>query len=266
MRSPIINVMVKAATKAARRLRRDFGEVENLQVSKKGPADFVSRADIKAEEIIREELEAARPGFSFLMEESAKGQTAPGKEPTWIVDPLDGTANFLHGLPHFAISIGLSEGGEITAGVVYDPSKEELYFAERGKGAFLNDRRLRVSGRKRLDECLVATGIPWKGLRDHKLFLAELEAAMAETAGIRRWGVASLDLAYVASGRYDGFWERDLAAWDWAAGILLVREAGGYVSQLDGRAFKLDGPSVLAANPHLHRELQKLIGKVKASA
>lgn len=266
MRSPLINVMVKAATKAARRLRRDFGEVENLQVSRKGPADFVSQADLKAEEIIRQELSVARPEFAFLMEESAGGVTKPGDEPTWVVDPLDGTANFLHGLPHFAVSLALAERGEVTAGVVYDPIKEELFVAERGKGAYLNDRRLRVSGRQHLDESLVATGIPFKGVRDHGLFLAELEAVMAETAGVRRWGVASLDLAYVAAGRFDGYWERDLSAWDWAAGVLIVREAGGYVSQMDGRTFSLDGPSILAANPHLHRDLQKLIGRKKSRA
>jgi len=257
-RSAIINVMVRAADKAARGLRRDFGEVEQLQVSLKGPSDFVSTADHMAERTIRAELRRARPAFGFLMEESG---AAAGSDPhhRWIVDPLDGTTNFLHGLPHFAISIALERDGDICAGVILDPVKDELFWAEKGAGAFLNDRRLRVSGRARLDQALIATGIPFRGHGAHAQFLRELDAVMSATAGVRRMGAAALDLAYVAAGRYDGFWESDLSPWDVAAGILLVREAGGYVSEIDGGGAMLASGSVLAANDRLHRPLGELL-------
>lgn len=258
-RSANINVMVRAADKAARQLRRDFGEVENLQVSRKGPADFVSAADLRAEKILREELSRARPDYGFLMEESGRSGGADEQEHRWIVDPLDGTTNFLHGLPHFAISIALEQRGELVAGVIYDPIKDETFHAERGAGAFLNDRRVRVSSRRNLPDALIATGTPYKGHGDHAQFLVEVEAVMAEVAGIRRWGAAALDLAYVAAGRYDGFWERDLSSWDVAAGIVLVREAGGYVSQVDGRGIRHDSPSILAANDTLHGPLQRIL-------
>ena len=258
-RSALINVMTRAADKAARRLKRDFGEVENLQVSKKGPADFVSAADLRADQILREELGRARPGYGFLMEESGETRGDDRNERRWVVDPLDGTSNFLHGLPHFAISIALEERGEIVAGVIYDPLKDEMFTAERGTGAFLNNRRLRVSSRTRLDEALIATGVPYKGHGDAPTFLAEANAIMGETAGIRRWGTASLDLAYVAAGRLDGYWERDLSPWDIAAGIILVREAGGFVTEIDARPIRADSPSILAANDSLHQVLVKLL-------
>ena len=260
-RSPLINVMTKAAFKAARGLKRDFGEVENLQVSRKGPADFVSAADLNAEKALREELARARPDFGFLMEESGASE---GRDPRrrWVVDPLDGTTNFLHGLPHWAISIAVEENNAIIAALVYDPIKDELFTAERGQGCFLNDRRLRVSSRRNLADAIFATGIPFKGLDGHEGFLAELKGVMAISAGVRRWGTASLDLAYVAAGRYDGFWERGLHPWDFAAGILLVREAGGMVSELNGKDIRLDSPSILASNNALHSDLQRiLIGK-----
>ena len=260
-RSPLINVMTKAAFKAARGLKRDFGEVENLQVSRKGPADFVSAADLNAEKTLREELARARPDFGFLMEESGASE---GRDPRrrWVVDPLDGTTNFLHGLPHWAISIAVEENNAIIAALVYDPIKDELFTAERGQGCFLNDRRLRVSSRRNLADAIFATGIPFKGLDGHDGFLAELKGVMAVSAGVRRWGTASLDLAYVAAGRYDGFWERGLHPWDFAAGILLVREAGGMVSELNGKDIRLDSPSILASNNALHSDLQRiLIGK-----
>ncbi|MGH6960557.1 MAG: inositol monophosphatase family protein [Dongiaceae bacterium] len=260
-RSAIINVMARAADKAARGLRRDFGEVEQLQVSMKGPGDFVSTADLKAERTLREELNKARPGFAFLMEESG---ATPGSDPShrWLVDPLDGTTNFLHGIPHFAISIGLEREGELIAGVVYDPIKEELFWAERGMGAYLNDRRLRVSSRRKLDQALLATGMPARhgveaGARG--VFVAQVDAALAATAGVRRLGSAALDLAYVAAGRYEGFWENHLSAWDIAAGIVLVREAGGYVSDLDGRDDLLTTGNTLAANDHLHKSIGRLL-------
>lgn len=259
LKSPLITVMTRAAVKASRHLKRDFGEVENLQVSRKGPADFVSTADFKAEKILREELERARPDYGFLMEESGATAGRNGQQRRWIVDPLDGTSNFLHGLPHFAISLALEERGEILAAVVLDPIKDELYTAEKGQGAFLNDRRIRVSGRRRMDDGLFATGIPFKGVPNHQRFLSELERVMAVSAGIRRWGTASLDLAYVAAGRYEGFWERGLKAWDIAAGMLLVREAGGHVTEIGGRAMTLESQSILVANPNLHRDLDKLL-------
>jgi myo-inositol-1(or 4)-monophosphatase len=258
-RSAVINVMAKAADKAARSLKRDFGEVSQLQVSLKGPGDFVSNADHKSERTIREELQKARPTFSFLMEESG---AIPGSDPdhVWIVDPLDGTTNFLHGLPHFAISIALQHKGEIIAGLVFDPLKDETFWAEKGGGAFCNDRRMRVSGRKQLAESLLFTGIPFIGHGDRPRFVRQLDAAMRETAGVRRLGSASLDLAYVAAGRSEGYWEEELSSWDIAAGILLVKEAGGYVSDLKGGQTMLQSGSVLATNGTLHAPLQALIG------
>ena len=260
-RSATINVMIKAADKAARGLKRDFGEVANLQVSRKGPADFVSAADLRAEQVLREQLRRARPDYGLLMEESGASPGAAESGRRWIVDPLDGTSNFLHGLPHFAISIALEEAGELLAAVIYDPVKDDMFWAERGVGAYLNDRRMRVSSRSRMDSALIATGIPYKGHGEHTAFQAELALVMAETAGVRRWGAAALDLAYVAAGRYDGFWERGLSPWDIAAGLLLVREAGGYVSAIEGGPVSLDGASILAANDKLHGPLVKLLGQ-----
>ncbi len=265
-RSALINVMMRAADKAARKLKRDFGEVENLQVSKKGPADFVSAADLRAEQTLGAELARARPGYGFVMEESGAQGGCGETGRRWIVDPLDGTTNFLHGLPHFAISIALQEGDELLAGVIYDPIKDEMFCAERGAGAYLNNRRIRVSSRTRLSEALIATGTPFKGHGDAAAFLAEADTVMVETAGIRRWGTASLDLAYVAAGRFDGYWERDLSPWDIAAGIVLVREAGGFVTQIDARAIRADSPSILAGNDALHPALAKLLSSARTTA
>jgi myo-inositol-1(or 4)-monophosphatase len=263
LRSPHINVMMRAAEKAARVLRRDFGEVEQLQVSRKGPADFVSAADLRADQILREELQKARPGYGMVSEEQDEDVPGDGIH-RWVVDPLDGTTNFLHGIPHWAISIGLVREEEAVAGVVYDPVKDELYWAEKGQGAWLNDRRLRVSGRRRLDEALLATGLAFKGRDKGESSLAELDRAMSETAGVRRFGSAALDLAYVAAGRYEGFWERNLGPWDVAAGIVLVREAGGFVSEIEGAGRPESGRSVLAANDLLHRPLQRLLAGGRA--
>jgi myo-inositol-1(or 4)-monophosphatase len=253
--------MAKAADKAARALKRDFGEVGQLQVSLKGPGDFVTNADLKSERTLKEELSKARPNFGFLMEESG---ATPGSDPDhrWIVDPLDGTTNFLHGLPHFAISIGLEHKGEIIAGLVYDPAKDETFWAEKGQGAFCNDRRMRVSGRKHLPESLLATGIPFIGHGDQPRFGRQMAAAMRETAGVRRMGAAALDLAYVAAGRYEGYWEEDLSPWDMAAGIILVKESGGYISDLRGGQTMLQSGSLLASNGSLHAPLQALLGNV----
>ena len=270
-RSALINVMHKAATAASRNMLRDFGEVENLQVSRKGPADFVSRVDTKAERIIKAELQKARPDWGFEMEESGITAGADPDSPSWIVDPLDGTTNFLHGIPHFAISIAVREKGKITAALVFDPLRHEYFFAEAGSGAYAsgayaNDRRLRVSGRRYLAEAVFATGIPFVGrgtADDHALFSRELQNIMGVSAGVRRFGSAALDLAYVAAGRFDGFWERGLKNWDIAAGILLVREAGGFVSDFASRDRVMLNGDVVAANPSLHAELLKQLAKAR---
>ncbi len=259
-RSALVNVMIAAAQKASRRLVRDFGEIENLQVSKKGPADFVSNADRKAEDTIRRELSKARPAYGFLMEE---GGVIDGADTSnrWIIDPLDGTTNFLHGIPHFAISIALERDSEPFAGVIYSPVHDEMFWAEKGSGAFLNGRRLRVSGRRQFEDCLFATGIPFKGRPHHALYLRQLAAVMKVSAGARRMGAAALDLAHVAAGRYDGFWETDLQSWDMAAGVVLMREAGGYVSEISGRRLTAASQEILAANDHQHPMMVKLLGQ-----
>lgn len=256
--SPAINVMVAAARKAARGLVRDFGEVENLQVSKKGPADFVSAADTRAEQVLRAELSRARPDYGFLMEE-AGALAGKDERHRWLVDPLDGTLNFLHGLPHFAISIALERDGEVVSALIYDPLRDEMFVAEKGAGAFVNDRRLRVSARTRLIDSVMATGIPFAGRRRHRAWLEMLDAVVNSVAGVRRFGSAALDLAYVAAGRYEGFWETGLSPWDIAAGVLIVREAGGYVSEVEGGHKMMESGSVLAANDHLHLPLGKVL-------
>ncbi len=262
--SGLITVMQRAARKAAPRIRRDFGEVEQLQVSRKGPADFVSMADKRAEQTVMEELRHARPDWGFYMEEGGTIAGDPSK-PRWIVDPIDGTSNFLHGIPHFAIAIAVQEPklgggwGEVTQGLVYQPLTDESFWAEKGRGSWLNERRLRVSSRRNLDDALIATGIPYKAHGDLERFQRILESVAPEVAGIRRFGSAALDLAWVAAGRYDGFWEEDLQLWDIAAGILLVREAGGFVSDFRGSEAGLAKGQVLAANDQLHSRLHKLV-------
>jgi len=271
-KSPLINVMERAARKAGRGLLRDFGEVEQLQVSTKGPGDFVSNADHKAERVLYEELLRVRPDFGFLMEESGE---KPGKSDAyrWIVDPLDGTTNFLHGIPHFCISIGVEArsvlGGkltrEIVAGIVYDPVHDQTYWAEKGMGAFLNDRRIRVSGRVDLATSVIASGLPTLERADHDEHVAQTRAFMDKVAGLRRFGSAALDLAWVAAGRYDGFWELALSPWDIAAGIILVREAGGTVTELDGGTEMMVSGSVLASNSRMHTQLQDILRKCSAN-
>jgi myo-inositol-1(or 4)-monophosphatase len=256
--SALLNVMVSAARKAARSLKRDFGEVEKLQVSLKGPANFVTAADQRAEDILRTELTRARPGYGFLGEEGGRHEGTDSTH-TWIVDPLDGTTNFLHGLPQFAISIGLDRSGSIVAGVIYNPITDELFTAERGKGAFLNDHRLRVAARSRLNEAVVACGLPHYGRGQLELGRAELAAVQEKVAGLRRFGSAALDLAYVAAGRFDIYWERNLSPWDMAAGVLMVREAGGYVTDIDGHDAMLVKGHIAAGNEALHRELLALL-------
>jgi myo-inositol-1(or 4)-monophosphatase len=249
--SALIKVMTDAARKAGRALARDFGEVAELQVSKKGAADYVSAADLKAEQTLMEELLKGRPGYGFLGEERGMIE-GTDKTHTWIVDPLDGTTNFLHAMPHFAINIALRREGTIVAGVTYNPATSDLFWAERGRGAFLNDRRLRVAARTRFEEAVFATGIPFMGHGQHARFLKELHQISQRVSGVRRFGAAALDLAWVAAGRFDGFWERDLSPWDMAAGLLLVTEAGGRVTDADGGEDPLATGSVCAANSDLH--------------
>jgi myo-inositol-1(or 4)-monophosphatase len=259
VRSAVINVMASAALKAARGLLRDFGEVEQLQVSVKGPGDFVTQADLKAERTLRAELSRARPGFGLLMEESG---SSAGSDPRhrWIVDPLDGTTNFLHGIPMFCISIGLERDGEIVAGVIYEPVRDEMFWAEKGLGAYVNDRRLRVSARRNLAESVIATGIPSiRAKIEHAIYLKALTPIMRAAVGIRRCGAAALDLAYLAAGRYDGYWEWGLSPWDIAAGTVIVREAGGYVTDLNGGDGSMESGNVLAGNPHIHPLLAALL-------
>lgn len=262
--SGLITVMERAARKAAPRLRRDFNEVQLLQVSRKGPADFVSMADRQSEQTLYEELKKARPDWGFLLEEGGEIKGDPDK-PRWIVDPLDGTSNFLHGLPHFAISIavedprGASGKPEITHGLIYQPLTDESFWAEKGRGAWLQDRRLRVSARRDLPDALIATGIPFLGHGDFRPWSAIFAAIAPEVAGIRRFGSAALDLAWVAAGRYDGYWESDLKPWDVAAGMLLVREAGGFVTDYRGGDRAMERSEFLAANDALHSKLHKLV-------
>jgi myo-inositol-1(or 4)-monophosphatase len=256
--SALLNVMIAAARKAARALKRDFGEVEKLQVSMKGPANFVTAADRRAEETLFAELSKARPGYGFLGEEGGLREGAD-KTHTWIVDPLDGTTNFLHGIPQFAISIALERDDTVVAGLVYNPATDEMFIAERGKGAFLNEQRIRVAARKRLVEAVVACGLPHHGRGDIALAHKETVAVQAQVAGLRRFGAAALDLAWVAAGRLDGYWERELKPWDMAAGLILVREAGGFVSDCDGRDDMLAKGHIVAGNDTIQKELLRLL-------
>ena len=257
----LLKVMSDAARKAARGLNRDFGELAELQVARKAPADFVSAADLKAEQVIFEALTKARPGYGFLGEERGMIE-GTDKTHTWIVDPLDGTTNFLHAIPHFAINIALQRDGAVVAAVTYNPVTNEMFWAEKGKGAYVNDKRLRVAARTKLDESVLATGIPFLGHGQHARFLKELHQISQKSAGVRRFGSAALDMAWVAAGRFDGYWERDLNPWDLAAGVLLVTEAGGKVTDADGGADVLTSGSVCAANLELH---PLVLGRLKAA-
>ncbi|WP_435231306.1 inositol monophosphatase family protein [Pseudopelagicola sp. nBUS_20] len=254
-----LNIMMKAARKAGRSLVKDFREVENLQVSMKGAGDFVSRADLAAEEILKDELLSARPTYGWLAEE---GGETHGKDPTrrWIVDPLDGTTNFLHGLPHWAVSIALEHKGQIVAGVVFDAAKDEMFYAEKGQGAWMNDnQRLRVSARSRLIESIFATGLPFGNRPDLPDILQDLGRLSPATAGVRRWGAAALDMAYVAAGRYEGYWERRLNVWDIAAGVIIVKEAGGFAEPLNPRGDLLQDGNVICANEPIFEQFAKVI-------
>ena len=256
--SALMTMMFNAARKAGRNLARDFGEVEQLQVSRKGPGDFVTAADMRAEQVLYEELARARHGYGFIMEERGVVE-GPDMSHIWIVDPLDGTMNFMHGIPHFAISIGLQREGELVAGLIYNPANGDVFTAEKGKGAFLNDRRIRVAARSNLEECVIVTGIPHRGRPNHDSYLQGLGRVMVQVSGIRRSGSAALDLAWLAAGRYDGLWELNLKSWDIAAGIIMVREAGGYVTDLEGGKTMMESGNVLAGNEFVHRSLMKIL-------
>lgn len=253
-----LNIMIKAARRAGRSLVKDFREVENLQVSSKGPGDFVSKADLASEEILKEELLGARPTYGWLGEE---GGALPGEDPTrrWIVDPLDGTTNFLHGLPHWGVSIALEHKGEIVAGVVFDAAKDEMFFAEKGQGAWMNDQRLRVSGRNQMIEAIFATGSPFAGSPNLPEWLQQQARLLPVCAGVRRWGAAALDMTYVAAGRLDGYWERGINAWDMAAGIVIVREAGGLIEALTPGASIFETGSVVCGNGDLFATFAKTV-------
>lgn len=257
--SALLNVMIDAARKAARGLARDFGEVTELQVSKKGAGDFVTNADLKAEQTLFEILSKARPGYSFLGEERGMIE-GTDKTHTWIVDPLDGTTNFMHAIPHFAVNIALQREGEVVAGVTYNPITHDLFWVEKGRGAFLGaEKRLRVAARKHLDESVLATGVPFVGKPGHGQFLKELHQVSQKVAGVRRFGAASLDLAWVAAGRFDAYWERNLKPWDVAAGVLMVQESGGKVTTIEEHGDPVQGASILASNPELHPQVLKAL-------
>ena len=256
--SAVMTVMINAARKAARGIARDFGELDGLQTSRKGAADFVSAADLRAEQTLFEELSKGRPKYGFVMEERGEIVGADNSN-RWVVDPLDGTTNFLHGLAQFAISICLERDRQPYAGVIFNPAANELYWAEKGEGAWLNDRRLRVSSRTALEDCLFATGLPFKGKPGRERALKETDAVLGETAGVRRYGSAALDLAFVAAGRFDAYWERGLNCWDVGAGIVLVREAGGMVSEIEGGAQPMHAGSILAANMEIFEKAKKLL-------
>ena len=262
-RSALLHVMVQAAFKAGKSLTKDFGEVENLQVSRKGPADFVSNADKRAEQIVFEELRKARPTYALLMEESGEVAGTDGQH-RWIVDPLDGTTNFLHSIPLFAVAIALERNQEIVASVIYNPVMDELYTAEKGGGAWLNDRRrLRVAGRKHLADSVIVTGIKVTGTDDDARTLRQLNAVSPATAGIRRSGSACTDLAWLAAGRFDGMWEARLAPWDVASGLLLLREAGGIMSDYAGGPNSIRNGEVVAGNEIIQGQLLKALQAVK---
>jgi len=253
-----INVMVKACRKASKTIIRDFGEIEKLQVSIKGPGDFVTASDKKVEKILINELQEARPSYSILSEEI--GQINNDKSFKWIIDPIDGTANFLHGIPHFAISIGLEHDDEIICGIVYDPIKDEMFVAEKGNGSYLNNQRMRVSSRSKLKDCIVFTGGPKLESQNKELALEEYKKFSSKILiPIRKLGSASLDMAYVAAGRCDGFWQRNLNYWDIAAGIILVKEAGGFVTDFEGENRYVENKTILATNSKINKEMIEVL-------
>ncbi|PZO87554.1 MAG: inositol monophosphatase [Micavibrio aeruginosavorus] len=260
VQSPIMTVMIRAAEKAGRSLLRDFNEIENLQVSRKGPGDFVTAADKRSEKIIFEELQKARPDYSFMMEESGE---VKGNDPdhVWIIDPLDGTHNFMHGVPHWSISIALEQKGQIVSGLIYDCAKDEMFTAEKGGGAWLRNRRLRASGRNVLEQCMINYGQPVNNSEARDLFYKELRVVQGH-AMVRRFASAALDLAYVAAGRIDGYWERGIKPWDVAAGVILVKEAGGAVSSIENDDNPVYSGNLVSGNQQVHSDIRKLLKTV----
>jgi myo-inositol-1(or 4)-monophosphatase len=257
-----MNIMIKASEKAAKSLIRDFGEVEQLQVSRKGPADFVTAADKRAEQIIYDELKKGRPGYSYLMEESGE-IIGTDTENRWIIDPLDGTHNFMHGIPQWCISIALEQKGQIVAGLIHDPVKNEFFRAEKGTGAFLAKKRLRVSGRIDHEMAMVMTGDIGRTPESKILFMKELEAVSAQMHMVRRFGSAALDMAWVAAGRLEAFWERHLKPWDCAAGVIIIKEAGGVVTSIDNEDNPVYSQHLICGNPSIHKDLRKILTSVK---
>lgn len=264
MRPLLINIMAKAAEQAGRALERDFSRIDRLRVAAKGPADFVSTADFKAQEILREELSAARPDIGFLMEEEDGVDDSAPKKERWIVDPLDGTSNFIHGIPHWAISIAVEREGAIVSGLIYSPLTNDMFWAEKGVGAYLGYKGIRVSGRTDLSECLLATNIMYKGDRKAAQLTVDRAGEMCKhTSGARHSGCTSLDLAYVAAGRYDGFWTAEgIGLWDIAAGALIVKEAGGKISPLVEGEDPMKSTRLLASNPKIHDKTLEIIRSV----
>lgn len=258
--SALMTMMFNAARKAGRSLARDFGEVAHLQVSVKGPGDFVTAADRRAEKVLYEELSRARHGYGFIMEESGHVE-GPDKTHTWIIDPLDGTTNFLHSIPHFAISVALQRENDLVAGLIYNPVNGDFFTAEKGKGAFFNDRRIRVAARSRLDDCVVVTGIPHLGKTGHDAYLNQLSMVMRTVSGVRRSGSAALDLAWVAAGRYDAYWEQGIHSWDIAAGLVILREAGGFATDITGGKAMFETGTIIAGNEAIHRGMKKLLSE-----
>ncbi len=263
--SPLMNIMIKAAEKAGRNLTRDFGEVENLQVSRKGPADFVTAADKRAEEIIFEELKKARPDYSFLMEEGGVVKGA-NEDHKWIIDPLDGTHNFMHGIPHWCVSIALESKGKLEAGIIYDPIKEEIFRAERSNGAFVNGKRLRVSSHNAPESAAIAIGYAKPNPEKQQVFISELNEILIEAPMVRRFGAAALDLSYVAAGRLDGYWERGVQPWDVAAGILILKEAGGFVTPIDDESNPVYSNQIVSGNQAIYSHLRKKLRETAKKA
>ena len=257
--SPNLNIMIKASEKASKALIRDYGEIEKLQVSIKGPSDFVTSADTRTEKIIIEELAKAKKNYSILTEENGE-KINSDRSNMWIIDPIDGTSNFLHGIPHFAISIGLEHKGEIICGIIYDPIKDEMFIAEKGNGSYLNNKRIRVSSRSKLEECIIFTGGPKHDSDEKNLSLEEYNKISSKVLiPVRKLGSASLDMAYVASGRCDGFWQRNLNYWDVAAGIIIIKEAGGFITDFKGENWQKDSKTILATNSKIDKEIIKIL-------
>ena len=260
LNSPQINLISRACMKASRSLIRDFGEIENLQVSTKGPGDFVTSADRRTERILIEELQKAHPDYGIVTEETGIINKSNTKN-RWIIDPIDGTMNFLNGIPQFAISVGYEEDGDIQCGVIFNPIMNEMYCAEKGNGAYLNNTRIRVSNKKQLRDSLIVTGGPKSSSKIKDKIFSEYIVVSKNVSNVRKFGSAALDIAYVACGRFDGYWQRELNYWDIAAGLIILKEAGGFVEFFDYHKNDPLKKNILATNSNIHNELRDLINK-----